>query len=66
MRDKGLGCVVSLSDTHKIEAILYADGKQVASDEYVKLLVELANKKLLLSRERMEVLRKAIESSTAL
>lgn len=58
--------MVTLIDTHRIEAILAHDGARVCTDEYIMLLARLATEKLKLSRDRFETLRKAIAQSFGL
>ena len=63
VRGEDRGHVLAVSDTRRLESLLWAGGKKVASDEYVGVSVAVANRKLRESRERMERLRKAIEDN---
>lgn len=63
IREQGLGYVLSLSDTRKIETLVCVNRKMICSKEYLEILVKSANKKLRESRERFERLRLAIEKS---
>jgi tRNA(Phe) wybutosine-synthesizing methylase Tyw3 len=60
------GCVVSVSDTKRVECVMWQGKEQLVSERYMEATVEIANKKLAESRAKMEKLRKAIEESDLL
>jgi len=49
--------MLTLVDTHHIEALVAADGKSIITVEYLKLLTDRARTKLIVSRERFEKVR---------
>ncbi len=57
------GYVVSVSDTKRVECVMWQGGEQLASAKYMEATVKIANKKLIESRAKMERLRIAIESN---
>lgn len=60
------GCVVSVSDTKRVECVLWQGKEQLASARYMEATVQISNKKLAESRAKMEKLRKAIEDNDLL
>lgn len=46
--------MLTLVDTHHIEALVVVDGKRVVTDEYLELLANKAKEKLVLSRQRFD------------
>lgn len=55
--------MLTLVDTYKIEALVAKDNKILITQDYMNLLVESANRKLVATRERFEKLRKVIDAS---
>jgi len=55
--------MVLLVDSKKIETIVAKDGKILLPDEYIREMFQLANEKLIQSRERFETLRTGIEKN---
>lgn len=63
MRGQGLGHVLSLTDTRRVELLLYAGSKLVVNLDYVKTMVSVANRKLRESRDKMERFQLALEEN---
>jgi len=55
--------MVTLVDTQKIDTLIAQKNKLVIDKEYLKLLIEAGNRKLMISRQRFENLRVCIEKT---
>ena len=53
--------MLTLVDTHHIEALIAENGNQVVDDAYLRILTIKAKEKLILSRERFEKLRQELQ-----
>ena len=57
------GHVLSVTDTRRMECLLYVNGRRIADDAYVEASVAVANRKLRESRDKMLRFAKAVEDN---
>jgi tRNA(Phe) wybutosine-synthesizing methylase Tyw3 len=63
IRGKDLGYIVSVSDTKRMESILYVETELLMGGKQWTETVRIANRKLKESRAKLERFRLALESS---
>jgi tRNA(Phe) wybutosine-synthesizing methylase Tyw3 len=54
---------VTLVDTHRIETLIARGNQLLVTEEYIKILVSVANNKLKLARQRFEKLRHFLQNN---